>query len=500
VAAQASTEELLRLAPMGREDGVQLLALRARESHRGFVLDSQSRPLAEQIVDALDGIPLAIELAGARMHMLGPRALLERLSDRFKILRARRSTSRHSTLWDAIDWSWRLLAPAEQAALAQCSVFAGGFDLTAAESVIGLPESDWTVLDAIEGLREHSLLQLGESPLAPGVPRFRLLSSVRAFAAVHLAELDAHGQAAERHCAYFVEAVLPLHRTVGHADHGSSLSLVELELPNLIASMNHALKHQPDTAVDLIGGMRTVFFLRGPRHRTAGLLDRLDLAVLSPKKQATALAFRAIGLMDVEDMSGAEAALQSARAAAVESGEPGIQAYVLMRLGDLCRHQGQSEPAEQYYAQTRGLARDAGDSHTEISALRRLGMLARARDDAQTAMSFCEEALAAAEASGAELLGASVCNSMGLLLMDSGQLDAAQHRFEQTLVVAEGAEARGLVVSARANLGVVLVRRGEPAEAMLLLKQAREEAEAIDHKMVLAQVEECIAEAELALG
>jgi tetratricopeptide (TPR) repeat protein len=386
--------------------------------------------------------------------------------------------------------------------LAQCSVFDGGFDLVAAESVIGLPDSaeDWTALDALEGLRDHSLIQLGESPLAPGTPRFKLLSSVRAFAQAQQAEQDPGAEAALRHRAYFTEVILPLSKQVGRSDAADSLAGLELELPNLLVAFGHALAADPDAAVDLIAGIRTVFFLRGPRHRTAALLDQVPMAGLTEKKRATCLVFRALGLMDVSDWTAAASVLTEARAAAEASGEPGIQGYVRIRCGDLARHQEDIETAESHYLATIDLAQAGGDWQSEVRAIRRVGMLARARGDGDTAAERYREAIALSDSHGGTLLSASIQNSLGLVLMDMGDLDGAGEQFEHCRSVALTLGGAGIAASALANLGVLNIERGEPEQALVQLREARELAESIGHKLVLAQIEAAIVEAQDELG
>src|SRR5690606_10625800 len=134
----------------------------ASDVKRGFALDEASREAVEKIVDQLDGIPLAIELAASRCAALAPQKILERLPRRFDLLKGRRqdASARQATLRGAIDWSWDLLKPYEQSALAQCSVFSGGFFLEAGEAVIDLTEFEDAPfeMDVIESLVEKSLL------------------------------------------------------------------------------------------------------------------------------------------------------------------------------------------------------------------------------------------------------------------------------------------------------------------------------------------------------
>ena len=153
----------MTLDPLPLErDAVELFVQRARAQQADFALGPGNRAAVGEIVRLLDGLPLAIELAAARARVLSPAQLVERLRDRFRLLAgARGAAARQATLRAAIDWSWDLLAPWEQAAFAQCSVFERGFTLAAAESVLELtawPEAPQTI-DAMQALVDKSLLR-----------------------------------------------------------------------------------------------------------------------------------------------------------------------------------------------------------------------------------------------------------------------------------------------------------------------------------------------------
>jgi predicted ATPase len=202
---------------------VQLFADRASDVRKGFALDDSNRQAVHRIVQELDGIPLAIELAAARVAALSPQQIVERLPRRFELLTSRRrdASAKQQTLRNAIEWSWNLLAPYEQLALAQCSVFRDGFFLEAAEAVLDLggsgvpplPEGGGAgdsargeagtasqligrrpmplTMDVVESLVEKSLLRAYETPELPGETRYRMYESIREFADWKMADPDA---------------------------------------------------------------------------------------------------------------------------------------------------------------------------------------------------------------------------------------------------------------------------------------------------------------------
>ena len=176
--------------------------MRARAQRPDFVLNDANRAAVAEVVRLLDGLPLAIELAAARVRVLSPAQLVARMRDRFAILAgARGMAARQATLRAAIDWSWDLLAPWEQGAFAQCSVFDGGFTLEAAEAVLDLspwPEAP-SAMDVVQALSDKSLLRMwvpaAKSRYDIEEPFFGMYLSIREYAAE---KLDAGGAAARR--------------------------------------------------------------------------------------------------------------------------------------------------------------------------------------------------------------------------------------------------------------------------------------------------------------
>jgi predicted ATPase/class 3 adenylate cyclase len=187
-----SAEHVIPVEPMVIDEAVSLFAERASAALPSFVLTAENRSAVEQICRRLDGLPLAVELAAARITMLAPDAMLARLSDRLKLLTggARDQPARHRTLRDTLAWSHDLLTDAERGLFACLSVFAGQFSLEAAETVC---DAD---LDAVGSLLDRSLVRrVGE--------RFEMLATIREYAAERLAERRDLEAIRDRHAAFF---------------------------------------------------------------------------------------------------------------------------------------------------------------------------------------------------------------------------------------------------------------------------------------------------------
>src|SRR5207253_1737786 len=171
-------------------EAVLLFVERARVHKAGFALDEANAPTIGRLCRRLDGIPFAIELAAARLRSMSVRDLDTHLDKRFRVLTggSRTALPRQQTLQALIDWSFNLLSAAEQAVLARMSIFAGGFDVAAAEAVCpGEEVEDFEVLGLLDALVDKSLVQPDESA---DTTRYRLLESMRDYAAARLAERD----------------------------------------------------------------------------------------------------------------------------------------------------------------------------------------------------------------------------------------------------------------------------------------------------------------------
>ncbi|HEX2165183.1 MAG TPA: LuxR family transcriptional regulator, partial [Thermoanaerobaculia bacterium] len=192
-------DETARAGDVLAAAAVELFVERARGARPGFLLADEDAPTVAQICRRLDGLPLALELAAARIKVLAPRELARRLDDAFALLTggARTAPPRHRTLRATLDWSYRLLDEAERSVLRRLSVFLGAFDLEGAEAVAaGEGVEREAVLDLVAALVDRSLLTV-ES--VAGRARYRLLETVRRYATERLAEAGERERAARRH-------------------------------------------------------------------------------------------------------------------------------------------------------------------------------------------------------------------------------------------------------------------------------------------------------------
>src|SRR5690242_17985524 len=259
-------------------ESVQLFAERAAASMPGFTLNDQNAGGVAGIVDRLDGLPLAIELAAARVKLLPPMEILARLDNSLGLLvsSSRDLPARQRTLRATIAWSYELLTDSARQLLAACSVFRGGIALDVIESVCAGPaDLGIPVLDAAGELVDHSLLR--QAPAAPGGgPRFAMLETVREFAAERLAELPVYEWVRAAHAGAFAALVKDLARPPLWPDK-VGLDLLELEHDNFRAALDYSRRADPAAALRLANRLTAFWSARGHfsegRRRLGDLLD-----------------------------------------------------------------------------------------------------------------------------------------------------------------------------------------------------------------------------------
>jgi predicted ATPase/DNA-binding SARP family transcriptional activator len=227
-------------AEMESSPAVQLLRDRAGAVRRDFAVDARTLPTMVRVCRALDGMPLAIELAAARLRTMSIDQLACRLDDRFRLLTSgsRTALPRHQTLRAVIDWSWELLTAAERMVLRRLSVFSGGASLEAAERVCAGDEVEQEqVLELLTALAEKSLL-LAEGD---GAPRYRMLGTIKEYAARRLAEAGESEVARVAHLTYFTELAETAEPHLRRSEQREWLAALEAEHGNFGAAMRAAL-------------------------------------------------------------------------------------------------------------------------------------------------------------------------------------------------------------------------------------------------------------------
>jgi predicted ATPase/class 3 adenylate cyclase len=473
-------EETLALAPLPAADAAALFVQRAESAKRDFQPSEEDRAAVDPLVKLLEGLPLAIELAAARVRVMPPRTLLSRMSERFKLLSSTGGRrDRQATLRSTFDWSWDLLSPPDKAALAQLSVFEGGFTMESAEAVLdlsGYEDAHWTV-DTVQSLVDKSFVR----QVSDG--RFDMLVSVKEYASEHLRTEErfpgsgppALAAAEARHSSYF--AALGEKRAVAGAC---------VEIDNLVAACRRAAAREAaEESAGALEGAWAALNLRGPFSVGVELAAVVN-GTPGLGAAARAIAERVAG--SALDASGrvaeARTHLQAALALAREVRDARCEARVLANLADLQRRDGRMEEARAFHTHALALARELGDRDLECMVLNDLGTLEKHLGRLEESRAHWEVALALARKMGDRRWEGGLLGNLGGLHFSEGRLDNARAHLEAGLVVARELGDRTFEGSALCNLGILYQLLGRMDEAVKELEAALVVAREIGHVRV----------------
>lgn len=425
-----------------RSEAVRLFVARAQTLIEEFTLTPENAAAVAGICHRLDGLPLAIELAAARIKVLPPPALLARLEKRLPLLigGGRDAPARQQTMRDAIGWTYALLSDEEQAAFRRLSIFAGGFTLDAAETVAGgerrAAESDAvappsTTLDLLASLIDKSLLRL-ESPSEEGgtiEPRYAMLETIREYGLEQLAVSGEEEETRQLHAVWCLALAEPGYEGIVGPDHRRWLARLHAEHDNLRTVLGWALASgEAEIAQRLAFALCRFWYLRG--HLSEG-------------------------------RSWAERALASdahtsrrTRAGALTG-----TAYLAWGQGDLPR-------AAELIADALVLFRQLGDMPKVAVGLYVAGLVAEDQGDYDRARMLLEEGLALYLATDTPLFAAHVLNELGLVTYrQHGDLDRAEALFAESLEKSRELNNAYAMGNALINLGRVARDRGDYARA-----------------------------------
>ena len=444
-------EEALALPPLPLLEAEALFIRRAESARADCLRSAPDQAAIAPLVKLLDGLPLAIELAAARVRALSPAVLLARMSERFKLLAS--SGGRHdrqATLRATFDWSWELLAPPERAALAQLSVFEGGFTLESAEAVLDVSIFDnapWPT-DALQSLVDKSFIR------QHGDARFSLLGTMQEYAAEHLRTAghfagsgpEALAAAQARHAAYF--AALGVQRAVAHGC---------AEIDNLVVACHRAAAAaHADVATGALEGAWAALKLRGPFRvgidlaALVGAMAGLSAALVARVEYVLGAALHASG-KGGEARSHFEAVLVIVR----DSGDKRTETLVLNELGDLLTNEGHVADGRAHHSHALMLARELADRSLECAALNGLGTSSNDLGRTDEAMAHYEAALVCARAGGDRRWEGGVLGNLGQVHAMQGRLHEGRVQFEAGLAIARELGDRGWQGTTLCNLGLL---------------------------------------------
>jgi predicted ATPase/DNA-binding XRE family transcriptional regulator len=436
-------EQLLVLTPLTPAASVALFRERAQRVQPH--LDAAESSVAA-ICDQVDRLPLAIELAAAHVRVLSLPELAERLSDRLRFLRegARDLPERQRTMHEAIAWSYNLLPPTQQHWFRRLSIFMGGCQLSAAESICGGedPTTSDEGLSAIAALVAASLVQVETT--GDGLPRYRLLEVIREYAVEQLRAAGEEEDAKLRHAEYYAALAEEAER-FGSGQESREAHL-ERESANGRAALDFAYERGEVTlGLRLATWFGRFWITRGQMSEGNLWLERMLALDEASATQAASLAVRSSALYHASHLSmhlgrrdRALAFAEEALALAERTGDQSEISYVLALLGSIALATGSEDEAAAYFTESYTAAKraeDAGVTHQTSRALLNLGELARKRGDVARAAACLEEALADVRALDMTWGIANILTLLGHLARGQQDHERAKVRYRESLAL-----------------------------------------------------------------
>lgn len=458
-------------------EAIRLFVERARAVKPDFSLTQENAHAVAEICTRLDGLPLAIELASARIKLLPPQAMLPRLGNRLRLLTggARNLPERQRTLRNAIEWSYEMLGEGEKTLFGRLAVFSGGSTLDAIEAVCDA-EGDLPV-DALEGvssLLDKSLIRQEEEQ--EGEPRFEMLETIHEFALEKLEESGDAETIKRAHTEYFLTLAEQAEPGLKESDADRSIELLELEHNNMRAALSWVVeREETELGLRLTGALWLFWWMRGyfdeGRRWLEEIIGQGDMGSVAARVRALD------GLSWLADVQGdfdraeaiAEEGLQLSANAAIESS---VVASLRGTLGDVVMLQGDLERAKEQFEESARLYREAGDKRGIAEAVGGLGNVFNDSGDYEQAKKYYEEGLSLArEAGSAEARGAFLY-SLGHIYLLEGDHERATRLIEEAVSIFRGRRRKDDLEFALDNLGWATLLGGDHGRAEALHKES----------------------------
>jgi len=462
-------EQELPLATLERTVACALFEREAQRGRPSFAVDAGNEPVVTEICRRLDGLPLAIELAAARIRLLSPQQLLDSLAAQLWLQSTDRDRpDRQRTLAGAIGWSFDLLEEADQQAFVALAVFEDGADLEAVEAVLGGSAGGVDVFDVVSSLARVGLLTLVDGP--DGGVRAAMLTAVREFSRSRfdeLASVEAE-ELARRHAAHFARLAEEAEHHLRGPRHLLWADRLHAEQRNLSAAFlwaNGLAGDDRSYALRIASALGWFWYAHGRADEGRAWLQR------------------AVEGDDADD-----------------GVSPAVRARVAHALGVLQQQQGDNEEAVRNFERALALWRAIGNDDGLARELNSLGVARWSMSEPDAAAVLLEESVAVARRADNPARLASALSNLGMVALSRDAVDESVQRFEEAMRIDEQLDDRWGVACGRANLGAALIRRGEVARAHAMLVDVLPAAVDFDDPDLLASTVEGIALAAATVG
>jgi predicted ATPase/predicted negative regulator of RcsB-dependent stress response len=456
---------------------VALFLDRARAVNPGFALTTDNVEAVIRICRRLDGLPLALELAAARLSVFGPNALLARMERSLPLLTqgARDLPLRQQTLRNTLAWSYDLLSEREQQVFRQMAVFVGSFSLEAVEFICTDEHHDGNeVMERITELVEKSLIEPADAGGA--VPRFRMLDTVKEYALDMLTASGEEETFKSRHADYYLNLAEAAESHLLRPERGMWLEHLDRVHDNVRAALTWSSEHSAvQTGLRLAGALTWYWYLRGNLREGRTFLERL----LAQNGQADISLARGKALYGASLLTRTQGNLEMASQEAQESvflfralADPYWLAFALARLGDIQVSQGRVEAARSSLEESRSLFQEQGIPLFEAFVLRYLGQAAFVSHDLVEAKTLFQQSLALFQQERDVLGEALTLGALGAVAMEQGDSETAQSLVNESLPLMRVADDPRYLKQFLLMAGTVRLRQGDVQQAQNLFTES----------------------------
>lgn len=501
-------------------DGIALFVNRAQQVQASFKLGRNNAAVTLEICQRLDGLPLALELAAARLNAISLQQISFQLNERFRLLNFANSefanspyNKHHQTLAAAIDWSYELLTPEEQLLLARISIFNGGFNLEAISTITiqhlptDLNLSQQILLTTLQSLANKSLLVAEEIEICRDYSekevRYSLLETIQEYALVRLQELGEQNKLAQRHSRYYNDLAEQAASELLGANQSYWLARLEREYSNLRQALEWLLGcaalEETYILLNLISSLGFFWVIRGyfseagswieavltklanthnyPKD-VIGVTENLDVLLLNRLGKffhTTAMLSEVQGKYG-EAKEWYEKSLELRRALRDEKG----CANSLNNLGNIALYQGEYDQALQLYTQSLRLSEKLEDQIAITRALHNMGVVASRQGNYIKAQEFFEQDVVVCKQLNNSYTLAESLHNFGTVMQDQGSFEEAKKLFQESLELREELGDRRGIAHTLNNLATIAVYQEEYAQAEILFKQNLELVQEIE--------------------
>jgi predicted ATPase/DNA-binding CsgD family transcriptional regulator len=500
-------ESPLTLDTLAANDAVALFVQRARAANPQFELNERNLDVVAEICARLDGLPLALELAAARIKIFTPDSLLKRLNDRLDVLTGgpRDLPSRQRTMRDAIRWSYDLLSPAEQVVFRRLATFSGSFSLGAATEIVDFPSAEdqvaddpIDVLDCMLSLLDKSLIIRVDE--GDNEYRFRMLETIREFGLRRLQDAGESAELRRRVLRYFTDLVVSFEFDLIGPNQHIILRRLDHEVGNLRLALQAGLDLGGDASADgvrLASGLWRYWLVRGQLSEGSRWLSRSLNSATDVPVGVRALALNNLGnlALELSQYTKSQACYMQSMELYQSIDDNSGMGDELNNLGLLELIQGKFDAARELLGRSLAIRRQIGDTIALPTTLSNLGDIACFEEDYDLAATYHAEALAIRREIGNKRGIAISLSNLGMVAYLRGDLDSAATWYDEGMTYAQEVDDQFGKAGILLGQGKIAVRRGDLTEGLHLLTQALYILRQMGSRRLMADVVDALAAA-----